>query len=94
MLQDSYEEALKSRNTEFVQLVEAPDPRDASSPSWMLMILVYLALLTSTSKLIRLKLCITFYLAELPINLFIPCLLPYKSPLNKFQLSKTAIQHE
>lgn len=88
MLQDSYEEALKSRNTEFVQLV------DASSPSWMLMILVYLALLTSTSKLIRLKLCITFYLAELPINLFIPCLLPYKSPLNKFQLSKTAIQHE
>lgn len=58
---------------------EGQDPQDTPSTSWMLMILVYLALLTSTSKLIRLKLCITFYLAELPINLFIPCLLPDKA---------------
>lgn len=69
-------------------------PPDSLPLYWILMILVYLASLTSTSKLIRLKLCITFSLAELPINLFIPCLLPLQSPLNKFQLTKTAIQRE
>lgn len=48
----------------------------------MLRFLVYLPCLTSKSRVIRLKLYITFYLADprpLPVNLFIPHLLSYKA---------------
>lgn len=75
------------------QLVESWTPRRPPAPPWMWRILVCLALLTSESKVIHLKLCITFYLAQLPHKSVYSLFAPVQSLLNKFQLSKTAIQH-